>query len=89
MNIKKIIKTIIDRKPKEKNWWMDTYADFGDEVGKVYDYQVADYAKKHLRFLDRFNMRKVGAAMMYSFEILSKSTEEPDLKKNWKYFKDF
>ena len=72
-----------------KDWWKTTYADFGETVGKVYDYQVADYTKKHLRFFDRFNMRKVAAANAYSFSILSKSIEEPDVnKKNWKYFKD-
>mgnify|MGYP006988985008 CR=1 FL=1 len=70
-------------------WWKGTYADFGGDVGREYDYQVADYTKKHLRFFDRFNMYKVVAATQYSFSILSKSIEEPDPgKKNWKYFKD-
>ena len=72
-----------------KNWYKTTYADFGGSVGKVYDYQVADYTKKHLRFFDRFDMNKVVAASQYSFSILSKSVEEPKPgKKNWKYFKD-
>ena len=78
-------------KNKEKNdWWKDSYADFGEDVGEVYDWQVADYTKKHMAFFDRFNLRKVAAAMNYSFSILSKSVEEPNLKKkNWKYFRDF
>ena len=68
-----------------RDWWKTTYGD----VGRVYDHQVADYTKKHLSFFDRFNMQKVAAANMYSFEILSKSVEEPDIKKkNWKYYKD-
>lgn len=74
---------------ENKNWYKHSYADFGGDVGRVYDYQVADYTKKHLRFFDRFNLRKVAGAMFLSFGILSKSTEEPDVgKKNWKYYKD-
>lgn len=72
-----------------RDWWKTTYSDFGGDVGRVYDHQVTDYTKKHLSFFDRFNMRKVTAANMYSFSILSKSVEEPDVKKkNWKYYKD-
>lgn len=74
---------------KGGDWSKDTYADFEGSVGRVYDHQVAAYTKKHMRFLDRFNIRKVVAASMYSFGILSGSVEEPDPgKKNWKYFKD-
>ena len=74
----------------KKKWYMDSYADFGGNVGKVYDYQVADYAKKHLRFFDRFNLRKVATAMMWSFSILSKSVEEPNIKNGkWKFYVDY
>lgn len=77
------------RYPEMKDWWKNSYADFGDDVGLVYDYQVADYTKKHMRFIDRFNFRKVAGAMFHSFSILSKSIEEPNIgKKNWKYYKD-
>ena len=73
-----------------KKWYMDSYADFGGSVGKVYDYQVADYAKKHLRFIDRFNLRKVATAMIWSFSILSQSIEEPNIKNGkWKFYVDF
>ena len=73
-----------------RKWYMDSYADFGGDIGKIYDWQVADYAKKHLRFFDRFNMRKVSTAMQWSFSILSKSIEEPTIKNGkWKFFKDF
>lgn len=71
-----------------KDWYKTTYADFGGDVGKVYDYQVAEHLKKHMRFFDRFNLGKVAAATQYSFAILSGSLEEPSSKKNWKYFKD-
>lgn len=75
--------------PKNK-WYMDSYADFGGDIGKIYDWQVADYAKKHLRFIDRFNMRKVSTAIQWSFSILSKSLEEPNIKNGkWKFFRDF
>ena len=69
--------------------YMDTYADFGGNVGKIYDYQIADYASKHIRFIDRFSMRKMAHAMMMSFDILNGALEEPKCdKKNWKFFVD-
>ena len=74
---------------KVGDWSKETYADFGDGRDRVYDHQVASYTKKHLSLLDRLNLRKVVAASMYSFGILSGSVEEPNIgKKNWKYFKD-
>lgn len=73
----------------KKDWSKDTYADFGGDVGKVFDHQIARYAMQHLGFFDRFNIRKVVAAAMYSFAILSKSVEEPNVgKDNWKFFRD-
>ena len=74
---------------KQKTRYWDSYADFGGEVGRVYDKDVAAYTKKHLRFIDRFDIRKVVEASQYSFSILSKSVEEPKpKKKNWKYYRD-
>ena len=96
MNLKEtVLQTIktcsaFGKNDEKRNWWKDSYADFGEDIGKVYDWQVADYTKKHMTFFDRLNLRKVAAAMGYSFSILSKSVEEPVLdKKNWKYFRDF
>lgn len=67
---------------KESKYW-DGYADFGD--GRIVkDSDVAKYTKKHLRFRDRFDIRKVTEAVLYSFSILSGSVEEPK-GKNWKY----
>ena len=89
--VKECVKAV-DKKIKDKKvdyWYMTSYADFGGDVGRVYDYQVADYAKKHLRFIDRFNFRKVGAAVVGSFEILSKSIEDPYPNKNWKFYRDY
>ena len=74
-------------KTKEKPW-METYSEWADGTC-VYDWELADYTRKHMRLFDRLNMRKVASAMMYSFSILSKSVEEPKLKKNWKYYRDF
>lgn len=62
-------------------YW-DGYADFGDF--KVYDKDVADYVKAHLRFQDRFDIRKITEAVLLAFSILSKSVEEPE-EKNWKF----
>ena len=74
----------------EKDWYKTSYSDFCDGRGELYDYEVADYTKRHMRFFDRLNIRKVTSAAMWSFEILSKSTEEPCKgKKNWKFYKDF
>lgn len=58
------------------------YADFGDF--RVYDKEVAEYTKAHLKFFDRFDMRKVTEAVLYSFSILSKSVEPPE-GDNWKF----
>ena len=70
------------------NYKQATHYNYGGD-GKVYDHQVASYTKKHMRLIDRFNLRKVVAATMYSFGILSGSVEEPKTgKKNWKYFRD-
>lgn len=81
------VKYVITR--DKKDWSKTSYADFGDDVGKVFDHQIARYAMKHLGFFDRFNIRKVVAAAMYSFAILSKSVEEPNVgKNNWKFFRD-
>lgn len=69
-------------------YYMDGYAVFTEQPNnRVYDYEVADYVKKHMRFIDRLSMRKVSSAMAYAFAILSKSTEEPkELKNNkWKF----
>lgn len=64
-----------------KKYW-DGYADFGDF--KVYDKDVADYVKAHLRFRDRFDIRKITESVLLAFSILSKSVEEPE-EKNWKF----
>lgn len=61
-----------------KNKYYDGYADFGDLI--VYDEDVAKYVKKHLRFIDRFDIRKIVEATFYAFSILSKSCEEPEGK---------
>lgn len=60
----------------------DGYADFG--TFKVYDRDVALYAKKHLKLLDRLNMEKVTETVMYSFSILSRSVKPPE-GDNWKF----
>lgn len=75
---------------KKKKPWLDGYADFGGDVGRVYDKDVGCYTRKHMRFIDWFDPCKVASAMMWTFSILSKSVEEPDIKNGkWKYFKDF
>ena len=82
---KKFHSDVSNKKP-----WLDNYADFGDDVGKVFDKDVGRYAFKHMRFIDRFDPCKVASAILWSFSILSKSVEEPDIKNGkWKYFKDF
>ena len=68
----------------DKKWWMNTYSDFGKDIGKIYDWQVGDYVKKHLRFADRFNIRKITAAALTAHAILSNSCETPS-DDNWKF----
>ena len=65
-----------------KKYW-DGYADFGSF--KVYDKDVAEYVKKHLRFRDRFDIRKITESALLSFSILSGSCEPPEKGDNWKF----
>ena len=60
----------------------DGYADFGN--GEIlYDKDVADFVKKHLRVVDRFNVRKVCEATLQAFAMLQSHEEIP--KGNWKF----
>ena len=61
-------------------------------VGIVKDTDVAKYAKKHLRFVDRFSVTKVAQAALFSQDILFKVIESDELPKakNWKFkFTDY
>ena len=64
--------------------WNSGWADFGNGL-IVYDKDVVKLAMKHLRLRDYINPHKVYVAMMYAFDILSKSTEAP--KGNYRWFK--
>lgn len=79
-----------------KKWWnkSDVWAErYGDGwadypgVGKVYDRDVAKFAKQHLRLIDRLDIRKVTEAVIMSQDILFKVFTEDELpkKKNWKF----
>lgn len=68
-------------KGSAKHW--GGYADFG--TFKVYDKDVAKYVKKHLRFVDRFNIHKITESVLLSFSILSGSCEPPAKGDNWKF----
>lgn len=82
------VRIVPTKKDPDKKWYMHTYATHDNGATRIYDYQVADYTKKHMRFIDRFNIRKVGAAMLCSYAILSNAVQEPSEKKKWKYYKD-
>lgn len=72
----------LHKKKKESKYW-DGYATFAD--GRVvYDRDVAEYVKKHLKASDRLDIRKITEAVLYSFSILSGSVEPPK-KRNWKF----
>lgn len=87
--LKKIKKLISDWWNKSDIWYSrygDGYADYPG-VGIVYDKDVAEYAKKHLRLIDRLDMRKVAEAVIASQGILfgvDNPNEYTD-KKNWKF----
>ncbi len=70
-------------KAKKKSKYYGGYATFPDGL-VVTDKAVSDYVKKHLRFIDRFDIRKITEASLYAFSILSGSVEEPK-GKNWKF----
>jgi len=63
--------------------YSDGYADYPGK-GKIYDKDVAKLVSKHLRFFDRFNVRKVVEAGIYAQLMLMGVVEEPK-KKNWKF----
>lgn len=90
----KVLKILNERfimpEKNARKTYMDTYANFGGAIGKIYDYQIADYAKEHMRFIDRFSLRKTTSAIMMSFDILNGAIEEPTFtdKKKWKFFVD-
>lgn len=66
---------------KTKYW--NCYSDFGN--GKiVYDKDVANFVKKHLRIRDRFDLRKFVEATLLAADILGGATEEPK-DKSWKF----
>ena len=79
-----------------KKWWNksdvwperygDNWADYPG-VGKVYDKDVANFAKRHLRLIDRLDVRKVTEAAIMSQDILFGLFTEDELpkKKNWKF----
>lgn len=65
-------------KTKEKNYW-NQWAEFPDDKHKliVTDNDIWMYVKKHTRFIDRLDGRKVVEAAQYAFSILSKSIDPP------------
>lgn len=65
-----------------KEW----YARFPDTGKKVYDVDVAQYAFKHLRLIDCFDIRKVTSAILMSFTDLSQDDpKDRFLKPNEKF----
>ena len=88
---KKVETSRIDSDHKRtKKPWQDTWSDYPG-VGKVYDKDVGKFAFRHLRFRDRFDPEKVGAAVIWSQSIMFGlyDTDELPTKKNWKFFRDF
>lgn len=59
----------------------DGCAKFADRI--VYDKDVALFVEKHLRFIDRFNVRKIAESALISFSMLSGSVDIP--KGKWKF----
>ena len=73
---------------KMKTPYADTYADFSSTgYGKVYDYQVAEFAMKHLKPWDWLNPYKVTVAINTAFYCLQAFDEDPE--KNWKELFDY
>lgn len=70
----------------EENRYFNGYADYPG-VGKIYDKDVARYAAKHLRWYDRFDIRKVTEAVLYSQMILMgvAKPEEFGNDEHWKF----
>lgn len=56
-------------------------------VGAVRDTDVARHVIKHIRFIDRFNVRKIVLAALASQDILFGVIPKDELpkSKNWKY----
>lgn len=68
-----------------KKYVADNWADFGNY--KVYDHDVANVVRKHLRLIDRFNLDKVVEATNWAFSCMAdKDCQGKDpFPKNWKF----
>ncbi len=77
----KIVRNLVEKFENKRYW--GGYAEW-DDGKRVYDADVAKYVKKHLKFIDRFDIRKVSEATLYAFSILSGSVEPPKENK-WKF----
>lgn len=71
--------------PKLFKWKSDGWADFGDF--KIYDSEVADFLKKHMRLIDRLDVEKVVAAAFYVFTLIQEDRQGKEKLKsgNWKF----
>ena len=84
--LSEIIKWLLtSRERKEaKRRFIETGCSDYPGVGKVMDADVGEYAFKHLRFIDRFNPKMVGPAVLVSQLIKFGEIEEPD-DPDWKF----
>ena len=70
----------------KKRWKCEKrYVTFTDGR-RLYDYQVASFAWKHMKFFDRFSIEKFTTAVLVSFVILQSESIDPDFNHNdWKF----
>lgn len=86
MNLMKAIKRWWNKSDIWAERYSDSYADYPG-VGKVHAKDVAEFTKQHLRFIDRFDTRKVVEAALMPQDILFNVFTEDELPKkdNWKF----
>ena len=63
-----------------KNWWADCWSRKVGCEKIVKDSDVAEYAYKHLRLRDKFNINAISSAVLMSHCILMGDVEEPEGK---------
>lgn len=71
---------------KRKTWRNDNFVNCGDYV--VYDSEIVEFLKKHMRFVDRLDLNKVLAAEVAAYEMIcyEKESHEPFKSGKW-YFR--
>lgn len=68
---------------KLKKFVSDSWSDFGSF--KVYDHDIAEVLRKHLRFRDRFNFDKVVEAAAWAHTLMAENEGKDPFDKSYRF----